>query len=166
MHTIVFNAPFPCYSVAFNVVFNGVQPTLSMRPSPQSIHHTETMNRCIEMLQCIHCSNYSTHSLLCQDRGSGSTMSGQRQRSGQRQWQRWRELHLFLKLALIPCQSRSNSSLAENSEKLIRFITLGSYCYIQECDCSFHLLMTVHIPSSPNRRGLGVNKYEPLLWGF
>ena len=96
MHTIVFNAPFPRYNVAFNVVFNGVQSTLSIRPSPQSIHHTKTMTQCIEMLQCIHCSNYSTQSLLCQDRGSGSAMSGQRQRSRQRQWQRWRELHLFL----------------------------------------------------------------------
>ena len=64
MHTIVFNAPFPRYNVAFNVVFNGVQPMLSIRTAPQYMHHTETMNRCIDMLQCIHCSNYSTHSLL------------------------------------------------------------------------------------------------------
>jgi len=60
-------------------------------------------------------------------------------------------------LALIPCQARGNSSLVENSEKLTYFITLGSYCYIQECDCLVHLLMTVHIPGSPNCRGLGVN---------
>jgi len=50
----------------------------------------------------------------------------------------------------------------------IHFIRYAIVIY-KGCDCSVHLLMTVHIPNltiyinSPNRRGLGVNNIKAKL---